>query len=98
MNRQTKRLMQRQGADRPRQPEQRRARAQQQQQAVVGRERVTPVQYLGEVRSELRKVNWPSRQEVVNSTIVVLICVVVVTALIFGFDYLSSKFVLWMFG
>jgi preprotein translocase subunit SecE len=96
VNRQTKRLMQRQGADRPRPPEQR--RPQQQQQAVAARERVTPTQYLGEVRSELRKVNWPSRQEVVNSSIVVLICVVVVTSLIFGFDYVSSKFVLWMFG
>jgi preprotein translocase subunit SecE len=95
VNRQTKRLMQRQGADRPRAPEQRRP---QPQQAVAARERVTPTQYLGEVRSELRKVNWPSRQEVVNSTIVVLICVVVVTSLIFGFDYVSSKFVLWMFG
>jgi len=95
VNRQTKRLMQRQGADRPRAPEQRRA---QPQQAVTARERVTPTQYLGEVRSELRKVNWPSRQEVVNSTIVVLICVIVVTSLIFGFDYVSSKFVLWMFG
>ena len=95
MNRQTKRLMQRQGADRPRPPEQRRP---QPQQAVAARERVTPTQYLGEVRSELRKVNWPNRQEVVNSSIVVLICVIVVTSLIFGFDYVSSKFVLWMFG
>ena len=97
MNRQTKRLMQRQGADRPRAPEQRRPRPQQ-PQAVTARERVTPRQYLSEVRSELRKVNWPSRHEVVNSTIVVLICVVVMTSLIFLFDYASSKFVLWMFG
>ena len=97
MNRQTKRLMQRQGADRPRAPEQRRARPQQ-PQAATTRERVTPRQYLSEVRSELRKVNWPSRHEVVNSTIVVLICVVVMTSLIFWFDYVSSKFVLWMFG
>jgi len=28
----------------------------------------------------------------------VLICVVVVTALIFGVDYASSKFVLFLFG
>jgi preprotein translocase subunit SecE len=97
VNRQTKRLMQRQGADRPRAPEQRRARPQQ-PQAVATRERVTPRQYLTEVRSELRKVNWPNRHEVVNSTIVVLICIVVMTSLIFGFDYASSKFVLWMFG
>jgi len=97
VNRQTKRLMQKQGADRPRAPEQRRARPQQ-PQAVATRERTSPRQYLSEVRSELRKVNWPNRHEVVNSTIVVLICVVVMTSLIFLFDYGSSKFVLWMFG
>jgi len=28
----------------------------------------------------------------------VLICVVVMTSLIFGFDYVSSKFVLFLFG
>ncbi len=97
MNRQTKRLMARQGADRPRAPEQRRPRPQP-QQAGAPRERVTPTQYVAEARAELRKVNWPSRQEVINSTIVVLICVVVMTSLIFGFDYVSSKFVLFLFG
>ena len=95
MNRQTKRLMQRQGADRPRPPEQRRP---QPQQAGAPRERVTPRSYLAEARSELRKVSWPNRHEVVNSTIVVLICVIVMTSLIFGFDYVSSKFVLFLFG
>ena len=51
-----------------------------------------------EVRGELRKVAWPSRQEVINSTIVVLITVVVMTALIFGFDYASAKAVLFLYG
>jgi preprotein translocase subunit SecE len=97
VNRQTKRLMQRQGTDRPRAPEQRRPRPQPRQEGAP-RERVTPTQYVAEARAELRKVNWPSRQEVINSTIVVLICVVVMTSLIFGFDYVSSKFVLFLFG
>ena len=92
MNRQTKRLMQRQQADRPRAPE-RKARP----QPAPQRERTGPRQYLGEVRGELRKVAWPTRHEVVNSTIIVLIAVVVMTALIFGFDYVSSKFVLFLF-
>jgi preprotein translocase subunit SecE len=96
VNRQTKRLMQRQGADRPRAPEQRRARPQPGVQTP--RERVGPRQYLGEVQGELRKVAWPGRQEVINSTIVVLIAVVFMTSLIFGFDYVSSKFVLFLFG
>jgi preprotein translocase subunit SecE len=94
MNRQTKRMMQRQGADKPKAPD-RRAAAQ--SAAAPKRERTGPTQYLSEVRAELRKVAWPTRKEVVNSTIIVLIAVVVMTALIFGFDYVSSKFVLWLF-
>ena len=85
--------MQRQGADRPKAPERRAAPAQQQT-----RERTTPKVFLGEVRSEMRKVAWPSRREVINSTIVVLIAVVFMTSLIFGLDYVSSKFVLFLYG
>jgi preprotein translocase SecE subunit len=47
--------------------------------------------------SRLKKVAWPTRKEVINSSLVVLIAVVVMTALIFGFDYLSGKFVLFLF-
>jgi preprotein translocase subunit SecE len=92
VNRQTKRLMAKQGADRPRAPERRPQPA----QSPV-RERTTPRQYLTEVRAELKKVSWPTKKEVVNSTFVVLIAVVVMTTLIFGFDYLSSNFVLFLF-
>jgi preprotein translocase subunit SecE len=60
-------------------------------------QRTSPPEFLREVRGELRKVAWPTKKEVVNSTIVVLIAVVVMTALIFGFDYVSSKFVLFLF-
>ena len=48
-----------------------------------------------EVRGELRKVAWPTKHEVINSTIIVLIAVVVMTTLIFGFDYVSAKAVLF---
>jgi preprotein translocase subunit SecE len=84
--------MQRQGTDAPRAPERRVPGAQ------VQRERIGPRQFFGEVKSELRKVAWPTRKEVVNSTIVVLIAVVFMTSLIFGFDYASAKFVLFLFG
>ena len=50
-----------------------------------------------EVRGELRKVAWPTRSEVINSTIIVLIAVVVMTTLIFGFDYLFAKGVLFLY-
>jgi preprotein translocase subunit SecE len=49
------------------------------------------------VKGELRKVAWPTKKEVINSTIIVLIAVIVMTALIFGFDYASAKFVLFLF-
>jgi preprotein translocase subunit SecE len=78
-----------QGADKPRAPERRAP-----QQA---RERTSPATFFSEVRAELRKVAWPNRQEVINSTIVVLIAVVVMTALIFGFDYASAKAVLFLY-
>jgi preprotein translocase subunit SecE len=95
VNRQTKRLMQRQGGDRPRAPER---RARPQPGVQTAKERIGPRQYLGEVQAELKKVAWPNRQEVTNSTIIVLIAVVFMMALIFGYDYVSSKFVLFLFG
>ncbi len=98
MNRQTKRLMQRQGADKPRAPEQRQKRPQAATVTGPKEKRTTPRQYVSEARAELRKVAWPSRLEVRNSTIAVLACVVVVTAFIFAVDYGSSKFVLFLFG
>jgi len=85
--------MQRQGGDRPRAPE----RKPRPQQAPPTREKTSPRQYLTEVRGELRKVAWPTRQEVINSTIIVLIAVIIMTSLIFGFDYGSSKLVLFLF-
>jgi preprotein translocase subunit SecE len=91
-NRQTKRMMAKQGADKPRAPE----RKGQPQQSPK-KEKVGAKQYFSEVRGELKKVAWPTRKEVINSTLVVLIAVVVMTTLIFGFDYLSSKFVLFLF-
>ena len=91
-NRQTKRMMQRQGGDKPRAPD-RKARP---AQAPV-KDRTSPLQFLSEVRGELRKVDWPNRHEVVTSSIVVLIAIVVLTTLIFGFDYVSGKFVLFLY-
>jgi preprotein translocase subunit SecE len=38
------------------------------------------INYLGEVKAELKKVTWPTRQETINSTYIVLAVVVVVSA------------------
>jgi preprotein translocase subunit SecE len=94
MNRQTKRMMAKQGTDKPKRADGDKRRP---SSAAPTREKIGPREYLGEVKGELRKVAWPTRKEVINSTIIVLIAVVVMTALIFGFDYASSKFVLFLF-
>ncbi len=61
------------------------------------RERTKPRQFLKEVIAELRKVAWPTRQEVVSYSIVVLVSSVVIAALIFGMDYVFTKAVLALF-
>ncbi len=53
-------------------------------------DRTTPVSYLKEVQGEMKRVAWPPRAEIMNSTVVVIIGVVIMTALIFGFDYLAG--------
>ena len=85
--------MAKQGADKPRAPE-RRTQPQQQQPT---KEKTGPRQYFSEVKGELKKVAWPTKKEVTNSTLVVLIAVVFMTTLIFLLDYGSSKFVLFLF-
>ena len=45
----------------------------------------------------MKKVAWPPREEIINSTIVVIIGLVVMTTLIFGFDYASVHVVDFVF-
>ncbi len=62
--------------------------------APARRDRVGPTTFLREVRSELRKVNWPSRSEVVSYTLVVLVTTAVLTAMVAGMDWVVSNAVL----
>ncbi len=59
--------------------------------------RSSPRQFVKEVRAELGKVNWPTRSEVVNYSIVVFITIVLLTALIAGLDYVLGEAVLNLF-
>ncbi len=93
MNRQQKRMLQKQGeVDADGAPVRTRGRP-----ASTPNERTSPTQFLREVRGELRKVAWPSRAETVNYSIVVLVTVVVLTAMIYGLDWVFSTFVLELF-
>jgi preprotein translocase subunit SecE len=92
VNRQTKRMMKRQGAEQQAPAERRRPAA-----PPPHRERTAPRQFLREVRGELRKVAWPTRPEVINSTVIVLVAVVIMTSLIFVMDLAFAKGVLFLF-
>ena len=52
--------------------------------------------YLHEVRVELRKVTWPTREQMIAFTSVTLITSVVLTGVIFGFDVAAKQLVLWL--
>jgi preprotein translocase subunit SecE len=101
MNREMKRMMQRQGevtADgeaAARAPKDRRRAA---PTPKASSERTSPRQFVKEVRSELRKVAWPTYQETRNYSIVVLLSLVVMTSLIAGIDYVFSNAILRLFN
>ncbi len=60
-------------------------------------ERTSPGQFVKEVRSELRKVAWPSVEETKNYSIIVIVTVAILTAMIFGLDWVFSEFVSLLF-
>ena len=96
MNRQMKRMMQRQGqmaADGT--PAVREPAARPTPRPPS--ERTKPGEYLRQVRAELRKVAWPTRAEVANYSVIVLVALVILTGLIFGLDWLFGKGVLFLF-
>jgi preprotein translocase subunit SecE len=75
------------GADRPNAPDKGRKKMNTQT------DRTTPRSYLREVQGEMKRVAWPPRAEILNSTVIVIIGVVVMTGLIFLFDYGAGAFV-----
>jgi preprotein translocase subunit SecE len=54
--------------------------------------------FFREVIAELRKVIWPTRQELLTYTTVVIAFVTVMTAIVAVLDYAFGKGILWAFG
>ena len=52
------------------------------------------IKYLKETRAELRKVSWPSRQEALNLTLIVVAFTVFMAVLLGIIDYIFA----WLFG
>ena len=61
-------------------------------------DRVGPTQYVREVRDEMRKVAWPTRDEVVRYSIIVVVTVLVYMALVGGLDYIFGFLSRWLYG
>lgn len=95
MNRETKRMMQRQGQLAPDGTAARREAPR--PQARPAKERIGAAEYVRQVRAELRKVAWPTRSEVINYSIIVLLALLFLTALIFALDYAFGKAVIFLF-
>ena len=97
MNREQKRMMQRQGqvgADGA--ATTRRATSPQDVARRRG-QRTKPRQFIKEIGDEMRQVAWPTRPEVINYTTIVFFVLVFMSTLIFGLGYGFSKFVTFLF-
>jgi preprotein translocase subunit SecE len=58
--------------------------------AVAKRENAV-VRYFKETRAELRKVNWPTRRQAINLTLIVLAVTAFMAALLGVIDWLFSQ-------
>ena len=48
--------------------------------------KTSPTEYFGEVKTELKKVHWPSKQELSEHTLTVIVMVLVTALFIFCID------------
>ncbi len=104
MNREEKRRLQRQGQLGPDgtpmtsagavQDRQRRVRQTGQRAAREGNVFSRSGDFVRETRGELRKVAWPTRTEVRNYSIVVLVTLILLVGLIFVLDYMFAESIL----
>lgn len=46
--------------------------------------------YLEEVAQEMRKVNWPSQQELISNTFITIVATLIISGFIFGADHIVS--------
>jgi preprotein translocase subunit SecE len=107
VNRETKRMLQRQGqmeadgspaARKPASAQQQRTVRQPRPQQTRAPLSSRTVEFVREVRSEWRQVAWPTRTEIFNSSLVVLVVLVALVSFIFGLNWLFSHGFLDLFS
>ncbi len=62
------------------------------------KEKKSIVKYFKDARSEFKKVVWPSRKQVINNTIVVIVSMVVSGIAIWGVDSIFMLLIKLMLG
>jgi preprotein translocase subunit SecE len=61
-------------------------------------DRTTPALFIRQVAAELRKVIWPTRNELVTYTTAALVFIVFMSAIVLTLDYGFTKLMFWFFG
>lgn len=55
--------------------------------------KTNPIQFLRQVKQEVKKVTWPSKKEVIRATIMVMVIVAVASAFFFCVDLIFGAIV-----
>jgi len=56
------------------------------------------VEYVQEVNKEMRKVSWPSRQELIANTTITLVASLIFSVMIFAIDEVISRLLQLIYG
>jgi preprotein translocase subunit SecE len=65
--------------------------------AAAKRDRTTPALFVRQVVAELRKVIWPTRNELVTYTAAALVFVIVMSVIVLSLDWGFTKAMFWFF-
>ncbi|MDO9368013.1 MAG: preprotein translocase subunit SecE, partial [Sphingopyxis sp.] len=58
--------------------------------------KTSPAEFINQVRAEARKIVWPTGRETVQTTIMVLIMMTILSLFIFGVDTVFNAIVSWL--
>ena len=62
------------------------------------RDRTSPALFTRQVAAELRKVIWPTRNELATYTAVALVFIIFMSTIVLTLDYGFTKLMFWIFG
>jgi len=62
------------------------------------RDRTTPALFIRQVAAELRKVIWPTRNELATYTALALVFIIFMSTIVLTLDYGFTKLMFWIFG